>query len=477
MRVVNFVFVILFLGIFIGNFFFIYQFNVNGYSPTQAFRGVAKNSLQVIDTVWKPTLKNTDGYTGAVVMGIDSRKLEFDGKEFKGKDRDIDSIIQVVVKHSTGEVFFFSLPRDIGVTATEACARQSSFYFKSINHLYKLGEDGNCPNGGGIGLMQKYVTSITGFENHYYAVISYDAFRDIINTIGDKDPKGGPYNGLYIDVPRNIQEYYPRENGGGFEGVYFPQGRQFIDSIKLLKYARSRKASSDFDRAKRQQQVLEAMQLKILSEETMSDPVKVYNLYKAFQKNALFSQLTLDDIRGGIDLAQRIDRNKTYKLVLDDQLGGLNSLITRPRYSGKGMHNRPGYYLSPVAYNDPECIAKNDEYCKVKAYLQTVYNDPSLISEDATVFAYANVTGAAVSNASFIAGKQKLSTPITSSRYALPGIQGGGDIQIFDFSGGTKTRTKTALETAFNVSVKPGSQAPFAKPLNNEDFTIIVKVN
>lgn len=476
MRYINYLFMLILLGIFGINAFFIYQYDVNGYTPTQAFRGVARNSLQVVDTVWEPELKSTNGYTGALVMGIDSRKLEFDGQEFKGKDRDIDSIIQVVIKHSTGEVFFLSLPRDIGVTVTETCARQAAFYFKSINHVYKLAEDGNCP-GGGIELMQKYVTSVTGFENHYYAIISYDAFRDIINTVGDPDPKGGAAKGLYLDVPRNVQEYYPREQGGGFEAVYFPKGRQFIDSVKLLKYARSRKASSDFDRAKRQQQVLEALQAKVLSEETMTDPVKVYNLYRSFQKNALFSPLNLDDIRGGISLAQKIDEERTYKLVLDDNFGGLNSLITRPTFSGKGTHNRPGYYLSPVAYNHPDCLAKQDEYCKLKSYLQAIYKDPSLVSEEATIFAYANTRGSIVSNPEFVAGQARFASSITLSKYALPALQAGGPVQIYDFSDGTKPKARAALAKAFKVQVQDGATAPFTKPLNNEDFTIIVKTN
>jgi LCP family protein required for cell wall assembly len=473
MRLINFSFIFLALFIFLLNGFFIYQYRVHGYTPTQAFSGVAQNSIQVIDTVWEPELKSTNGYTAALIMGIDSRELQFDGEEFAGRDRDIDTIMQVVVNNESGDIFIISIPRDTGVTITEECANQARNFHKSINHAYKLAEDGSCP-GGGPEMMQKYVTSITGFENHYYAIISYDAFRDIVDAIGDEE---GGKKGLYIDVPRNIQEYYPREQGGGFEAVYFPQGRQFIDSTDLLKYARSRKASSDFDRAKRQQQVVEAIQQKAMSSETLSDPIKLYNLYNSFQKNALFSELSIEDIRGGLSLAEKMDSDRIYKLVLDDNFGGLNSLMTRPSYSGKGMHNRPGYYLSPVAYNDPECLAADDEYCKVKQYLFNIYQSPDILAENSTIYAYANVRGAEVTNSAFERGKSNLQIPVSTSRWSLPGRSGWGEVQIYDFSNGEKPKTKAALEEAFAVDIKPGSAAAFPEAINGEDFAIIVKVN
>lgn len=380
LRGLNIVFVIFAILIIGANAFLVNEIVLQKKTFVQSLSGVANASLEVVDAVWQPTIKSTKtdkkDYSGFLVMGIDSRKLVFDGKEFKGKDRDIDSIMQVVVDHKTGNVFIFSIPRDTGVTITETCARQDRQYFKSVNHAYKLGEDGDCPNGGGVNLMMKYVTSITGFDNHYFAIISYDAFRDIINTVGDEV---NGLKGLYIDVPRNIQDYYPREVGSGFEAVYFKKGRQFIDSVKLLKYARVRKSSSDFERAARQQQVMVALQEKIFAGELLSNPQKLFQLYQTFQKNALFSQLTLDDIRGGIDMAKQIapklKDGQIYKLVLDDKFGGLNKYLTKPFFSN-GKHNRYGYYLSPVAYKDAECVEQKDEYCKVKEYLDEIYAAP-----------------------------------------------------------------------------------------------------
>lgn len=335
-------------------------------SLKQTFKTVTKTSLELVDNVWKPELKKTDNYTGILIMGIDSRKLQFNGEEFKGADRDIDSIMQLVINHTTGKSYLFSIPRDTGVTSNDSCVKQS--YYHSINHIYRLAEDGNC-EGGGVPKMLKYVTYITGFENQYFAVISYQAFKDIINSVGDEV---NGQKGLFIDVPRNIQEYYPREVGGGFEAVYWKKGKQFITTDFLLKYARSRKASSDFDRAARQQQVIEALQKKILESDISSDPIKIYDLYQSFSKNALFSALTLDDIRAGIGLSEILKTSNLNKYVLDENFGSLNKLLTRPTYTKYGTHNRYGYYLSPVHWNNPDCVKAKDEYCKLKDHLRTM---------------------------------------------------------------------------------------------------------
>jgi LCP family protein required for cell wall assembly len=433
---------------------------------------IAGRSVEVIDSVWQPTIKNENGLTGVLVMGIDARKLVFDGTDFGGKDRDIDSIMQVVVNNKTGEVFILSIPRDTGVTITEECAHQDKQYYKSINHAYKLAEDGKCP-GGGAAMMMKYVSSVTGIQNQYYAIISYDAFKEIIKTVGVEQ---GSEKGLIIDVPRNIQEYYPREVGGGFESVYFPKGQQFISADRLLKYSRSRKASSDFDRAARQQQVMKALEARVMASDLKSNPSKVYELYKVFQSKALFSELTLDDIRGAMDLATKVKEENIHTYVLDDNFGGLNSLMTRPIYSGKGTHNRPGYYLSPVAYKDPECLALKDEYCKVKEYVKNILEQPDHFSEKASIFVYSNVNNVAPDSDEYKTGIAKLKLPYTVSKHALPGRETWGNVQIYDFSDGKKDNTKQMLQDAFGVDVLAGTDAPF-KRANNEDFAIIVKMN
>lgn len=456
--------------IFSFNLAYINASETGGSFINQSFRSLAQASLSVVDTVWKPNLQSTDGYTGALIMGIDSRVVSFDGEEFSGSDRDVDSIIQVIFNHQTGEVFMFSIPRDTGIEVAESCAGYNRQYYKSINHLYRRSEDGNCELGG-EGMMMKYVTDITGFENHYFALISYDAFKDIINALGEVQDG---QRGLTIDVPRNIQEYYPREVGGGFEGVYFPQGEQFITTDRLLKYARSRKASSDFDRAARQQQVLAALQEQIVTGGELQNPAKLLEVYNSFRNNALYSELEIEDFTGIAELLDKFDPDKIYQFVLDDTLGGTNSLITKPSFSG-GLHNRPGYYLSPIDWNDPECTELEDQYCKVKNHLAQVYLNPEIFAESPTIFVYSNNRGVSPETEEFTTIETKFPFPISVSRFAQPALLDRGIIQVYDFSGGRLPLTAKALERDFGVELIPGSEAQFQN-INREDFAIVVDV-
>jgi len=473
LKVANFIFAILILILIAGNSFFIFNFTVEKKTPSQALSSIAKTGLKVVDSVWEPTLKRTDNYTAALIMGIDSRELKFDGKEFKGKDRDIDTMVQVVFNHDTGKVFLFSIPRDTGVLITEKCVNQAKQYFKSINHAYKFAEDGNCPEGGEK-IMEKYVSSVTGFENHYFSIVSYDAFRLIVNTLG-AELNGS--KGLYIDVQKSFTDYYPREQGGGFERVSFKKGRQFIDSVQLLKFARVRKASSDFDRAQRQQQVLEALQEHVMGDSLLSDPVKIYELYQVFQKNALFSPINLDDIRGALNVMSKADTDNAQRYVLDDNFGGKNKLFTKPTFSN-GKHNRPGYYLSPVAWNNKECIELKDEYCKVKQYIQKIFNLPAeLQTEEAVIYAYPTINNKDLSAAEYVKSAKDFPVDISVSKTAVKFNQTFGDLQIFDFTNGEKPLTAERLKSAFQVELIAGSESPFKKAPNGEDFVIVVKSN
>jgi len=51
----------------------------------------------------------------------------------------------------------------------------------------------------------------------------------------------------------------------GYDPLYIPAGMRHMDGTLALKYARTRHQTSDFDRAKRQQQVIMAVRDKILN--------------------------------------------------------------------------------------------------------------------------------------------------------------------------------------------------------------------
>jgi anionic cell wall polymer biosynthesis LytR-Cps2A-Psr (LCP) family protein len=401
-------------------------------------------------------------------MGLDTRNLQFNGEEFTGESRNIDTIMQAVYDHKNGNVFLISIPRDTGVTVTEECANQNQ-YKRSIHFLYDLGESGDC-SGGGVGLMRKYVADITGFENHYFAIISLDAFTDIVDAIGDTNELG--QKGLYMDIPKNTYELYPLDRGG-YESIFFPEGYQFLTSERVLKYARSRQYSSDFDRARRQQEVVDALKNKIISSDTLLDPIKMLNLYNSFKSNALFSEISISEIKAGISLATNFDQENIYHIVADDSLGGKDNYLTRPVTSG-GKHRRTGYYLTPIDY-----IELDDDFQNVRNYIKGIVKYRNVYEESAKIYVYATSTSGVNNieklNSNYADLKSKnLPVALNESKFTQS-LKQGGDIELYDFSG-SKPETIKILEEALGVTAVSKENAGFT-PLNKEEITIIVKTN
>jgi anionic cell wall polymer biosynthesis LytR-Cps2A-Psr (LCP) family protein len=57
--------------------------------------------------------------------------------------------------------------------------------------------------------------------------------------------------------------------------VDIPVGLQHFDGDKALKYARSRHTTSDFDRSRRQQLVIEAIREKLMTANILTSPKKL----------------------------------------------------------------------------------------------------------------------------------------------------------------------------------------------------------
>jgi hypothetical protein len=93
------------------------------------------------------------------------------------------------------------------------------------------------------------VEGFLGVRVDYTAQVDFQGFERLVDSVG----------GVVVDVPAPLLDAeYPTENYG-VERIYIPQGLQLMDGRTALIYARTRHASSDFDRGRRQQQVLRAL--------------------------------------------------------------------------------------------------------------------------------------------------------------------------------------------------------------------------
>lgn len=126
------------------------------------------------------------------------------------------------------------------------------------------------------------VSEITGVDIPYFAVISFDWFVEFIDEIGWVD----------IDVPYSLYDNeYPGPNDS-YTVFQVDQWRNTFDWERALKYARSRKSTSDFSRALRQQQIIEAVLTRITAFENVRNIMSIYDsLENAVKTNMQPKQL------------------------------------------------------------------------------------------------------------------------------------------------------------------------------------------
>ncbi len=176
-----------------------------------------------------------------LLLGIDRRVDE------EGPWR-TDTMIVATIDPKTKSAGMLSIPRDLYVPIPAPGAGENR-----INTANFYGDSSKYP-GGGPALAKKTVEYNFAIPIHYYVLIDFDGFRKIIDTLG----------GIEIDVPEPIDDpEYPTEDYGIMH-LQIAAGRQHMDGDLALKYARSRKSTSDFDRSRRQMQVILATRDKAL---------------------------------------------------------------------------------------------------------------------------------------------------------------------------------------------------------------------
>lgn len=154
-------------------------------------------------------------------------------------------------------VSFISIPRDLYVAFWRGATSR-------INSLYRsMYLDGKEDHELGISSLLDKVSEITWVPTHYYAMVDFDNFVSFVDemwwvTVDVKEP-------LYDDQ-------FPWQNDS-YTVFQVSAWEQQFDGATALKFARSRKSTSDFSRSFRQQQIISAIV------EQLKNSVSVTNLW------------------------------------------------------------------------------------------------------------------------------------------------------------------------------------------------------
>jgi LCP family protein required for cell wall assembly len=182
-----------------------------------------------------------------LLLGIDQRSaVESGDNEYFRTDTMI--VLQLdPVRRTAG---MLSIPRDLYVEIP-------GFTASRINTANYLGDANRYP-GGGPALAMLTVKEVLGLEVDYYVLVNFDVFTTVVDTVAP--------SGVEVCVQEPIYDPdYPDEGYGTIE-VRFDPGCERMDAERLLQYARTRATQgSDFDRARRQQQVITSIQSEVVS--------------------------------------------------------------------------------------------------------------------------------------------------------------------------------------------------------------------
>ncbi|MDX1992353.1 MAG: LCP family protein [bacterium] len=181
-----------------------------------------------------------------LLMGIDQRGSEYD----RENAHFTDTMILVQIDPVGKRMGVLSIPRDLWV-------RIPGYDYGRINTANYLGDINQLPDGG-PGLAMETIRRNIGVSVDYYARINFDVFLTIVDTVAP--------DGVEIEVTELIDDPDYPDAGFGTIPVRFEPGVEVMNAERLLQYARTRATDdSDFGRARRQQQVLRALQAEVLS--------------------------------------------------------------------------------------------------------------------------------------------------------------------------------------------------------------------
>ncbi|MCC7358092.1 MAG: LCP family protein [Anaerolineales bacterium] len=228
-------------------------------------------------------LEVADAVVNVLLIGTDYRATD---STFR-----TDTLIVASINKAAGTVSLLSVPRDLFVYVP-------MWGMTRINRAYGAGETNGYP-GGGPALLEQTILYNLGIPIHYYALVNFDGFRQIVDTLGGVEVPVTCQLTEYKLLDPHLDERLP-ENYALYTQ---PAGVTHMDGALALWYARARPVGGDFFRGYRQRQVLRAMYHKAQSAGVLP---QIPALYADFQ-DVVESDMGLWDIMQFVPLATRMD--------------------------------------------------------------------------------------------------------------------------------------------------------------------------
>ncbi len=257
-----------------------------------------------------PLDKDKNGHTNILLLGVAG-----DGAEGGNLS---DSIMVVSVNPNTPSASMLSLPRDLFLSSRIGDRKVNEIYASA---RYKQG------NRRGLEIIKDAVSEFTGIPIHYGAVINFKVFAEVIDEMG----------GVDVFVPEAIEDPFYPDGDYGYQTFVVRKGFQHFDGATALKYARSRKTSSDYNRAQRQQDLILAIRQQAENMNLLTDFGQLGEFFQLYRKN-VNTDLGLTQMVALAKVGLGIDYGNVISAVLNDdptQTGGFLFTPAKEFYGGQ----------------------------------------------------------------------------------------------------------------------------------------------
>lgn len=362
-----------------------------------------------------------------------------------------DTILLASIDPVQNEAALLSVPRDMYVKDPRGNSSKINAVYSNAKQ-YKLSTSGDsdadkeAAESAGLKAVKQTVSDILGVPVHYYVMVDFTAFKESIDTVG----------GITIDVKEPLYDATMAWMNGG-KALIADEGLQTFDGNRALMYARSRYGSArgDFDRSERQREVIFALQQKVLTLGTFSNPFKVVELLNTLGDNVRTDLNGTGELKRLYEISQQISSDKFVSVGLADQP---NVLVTTDSVANQSV-------VVPVAglY----------QYEDIRSYVRNTLRDAFLRQENARII---------ILNGTDTAGLATFrEKELKSYGYNVVDVDNAPtadyvQTKLIDLSGGTKPYTLSYLEKRLTVSAETATIAglPTAE---TADFVIILGSN
>lgn len=247
--------------------------------------------------VWGGPVIPQKAYPGApqplpVLTSEDTLDLLLIGSDARGDGSfRTDTLIVVIIWPEQQAVSMISIPRDLYVYIP-------TWQENRINTAYMHGKTSKYP-GGGPGLLKATILYNLGIRIDRVAMVDFNGFRKMIDAIGGVDiPLACAFTDWHI-----VNSKRSSENPDNWKLYSIGPGLVHMDGELALWYARSRLRSNDFDRGRRQQEIMRAVYSKGLQLDLLSQIPELYEQLK----DSFTTDLNLADLLSLVPLAAKLD--------------------------------------------------------------------------------------------------------------------------------------------------------------------------